>query len=94
MSTQILNDNQLNNLLSNYVDNIVDSFDVDTLVMYAKDMLRNEFRKSNGKVDEDLLINEVFETFYGDEESVSDFLSENGVNDSQIQRIMNNSLMQ
>jgi hypothetical protein len=86
--TNILDNNQLETILSEYVDEQVDSWDTDTLAMYAKDMLRNAFRLSNGKIDESLLINELFDLYAGDENGVKEHLSDYDIDDETINKLI------
>lgn len=85
--TTILSQAQLERILSAHVDRVIDGFDNETLVQYAKDMMREEFR-SRGKVDEDFLINELFEYECGEQKEVENYLREHGVDDDTIADIM------
>ena len=88
LTNNILDNQKLQTILSDYVDMQIDSFDTDTLVMYAKDMLRNEFRLANGQVDESLLMNELFENYCGDENEVKQFLSDYDIDEQTINQLI------
>ena len=85
--TTILSQEQLERILSNHVDRVIDGYDHETLVEYAKDMMREEFR-TRGKVDEDFLINELFEYECGEQSEVENFLRAHDVDDDTIADIM------
>jgi hypothetical protein len=85
--TTILSQDQLEKILSNHVERVIEGFDQETLVMYAMECMRESFR-DRGKVDEALLINELFEHEYGEEEPVKDFLMENGVDEDTISDLL------
>jgi len=85
--TTILSQAQLEHILADHVDRVIDGFDNETLAQYAKDMMREEFR-SRGKVDEDYLINELFEYECGEQKEVENYLRKHGVDDDTIADIM------
>lgn len=85
--TTILSQAQLELILADHVDRVIDGFDTETLAQYAKDMMHEEFR-SRGKVDEDYLINELFEYECGDQKEVENYLRKHGVDDDTIADIM------
>lgn len=85
--TTILSQEQLERILTDHVDRVIEGFDNETLVEYAKDMMRQEFR-TRGKVDEDFLINELFEYECGDQKEVENYLRAQGIDDDIIADIM------
>lgn len=85
--TTILSQAQLETILADHVDRVINGFDTETLAQYAKDMMREEFR-TRGKVDEDYLINELFEYECGEQKEVENYLRKHGVDDDTIADIM------
>jgi uncharacterized protein (DUF2164 family) len=84
--TTILSQDQLQEILTNHIDRVVSSMDTETLVNTLTDYMRESFY-DRGKVDEDMLINELFEHEYGESEPVKKFLMENGVDEDTIDDI-------
>lgn len=81
--TTILSQEQLQVILSNHIDRVIESMDQETLVQTAMHYMREAYH-DRGKVDETMLINELFEHEYGEEEPVKQFLMQNGVDEDTV----------
>ena len=81
--TTILSQDQLQEILTNHIDRVVAAMDHETLVNTLGHYMRESFY-DRGKVDEDMLINELFEFEYGEEKAVKEFLMQNGVDEDTI----------
>lgn len=84
--TTILSQDQLQEILTNHIDRVVASMDTETLVNTLSHYMRESYY-DRGKIDEDMLINELFEYEYGEEQPVRQFLLDNGVDGDTIDDI-------
>lgn len=81
--TSILSQEQLQDILSSHIDRVIASMDTETLVNTLEHYMREAYY-DRGKIDEDMLINELFEHEYGEEGPVKRFLAEHGVDEDTV----------
>lgn len=70
----------LRKVTNNYVTKVIDSMSVDELKIVLREYLTEPFYKSNGQLDQDILISDMIE-YFGDStgEITTQFLVDNGV---------------